>query len=61
MTVTETMTDITCAGCGAPIAIVRDKEDDWTTTECGGQGEGVCDAVINGDRAAEDSHCLALD
>lgn len=47
-----------CPACGQAITVATDEGDPYT--ECGGIGEGGCDAWINGDADAEAAHARAL-
>jgi hypothetical protein len=41
------LTNITCPGCGALIAVNYDLRGDGLIVECGGEGEGACDACYD--------------
>lgn len=45
-----------CAGCHRYVTVVRDGDSDRWYSECGGEGEGGCNAWIDGDEAAQQSH-----
>lgn len=41
------LTNITCPGCGLLISANYSTSDDGVVVECGGEGEGSCDACFD--------------